>query len=901
MATANADAYRFIPTADLLDDLFCRYEDARRSCGIATTLARVSPQQRIDAIVTMLGLNTAAGWRRKEDESAEDLWLRYLTPVLAETRECAAALDITARQGLPGVFTPPISSAQLEETVGHDNWEPDLADDLQSTSHWRRRVALAAERGRALLEDRRAVTGVLGIAILCTATIAWLLIPGPLVPNPEPVDPSPVIKHRVPDPVVSRGSNPTPGAISNEVSEDYRDAQALTLVAVKQSTSSITPRRLAEVYAAESRSIGEPAAFLSAMFHEWPLPPDLPISRDRPGAFALIRYAETFAALQRQEPVAPVRTPLDRDTAEDQELRDAVTAFADGADTQRPDTASTDGWMAWLRLVTFLPLFPVFLWMRFKALPAFKAQLVNPRSGERGVAVDLPVEGLILTAPPPARRLARQISWREPGTARRIHAEASVRATIHRGGFLTMVPRRRRRPADYVFLVPRRRRDDHERDRVSRFIDALKRGGLALTVYDYDPDPRTLYPRSINDMPGDGHFGGALDLRALRELHSEARLVLVTDGVEMVDYFQRPLPFVAEELTFWSARMLLTPVPMAEWGEREMNIADALGAIIGRATPEGFHDLETAFGDRSPQLARAPVSVEAVVSDRGLLTRLRAWLDSAERLLGGHDDVSRRPATLRFDDPILYSDAAPPEAEQAELIEELRTWLGPRGYLWLVACSAYPQLRFAITLYLGLKITIERGPVAEPLYDERILAQLTLLPWFRIGRMPPWLRYALFATLPEFSRQRVRTAIAEMLNSSTLDIEQLPPEALLSIWRPDETGADAPPDAVMADLMFRDMAEVSPILQGGAFSAIFQNALHRARQSRIMLLGATFLWCAAACWLWPQLGGAPHASGIWLPLIAFLGVTAMVAILIAVGLVWRRHSPLSTIQWGAET
>ena len=107
---------------------------------------------------------------------------------------------------------------------------------------------------------------------------------------------------------------------------------------------------------------------------------------------------------------------------------------------------------------------------------------------------------------------------------------------------------------------------------------------------------------------GDETFSPSFDLRGLRERHPDARLVLVTDGTELVDYFTlKPLPFVAEELAKWPARMLLTPVPMAEWGEREMNIADALGGLSGvrRRTASATSPLPSATG-RCSRPARSP-------------------------------------------------------------------------------------------------------------------------------------------------------------------------------------------------------------------------------------------------------------------------------------------------------
>ncbi|WP_141728162.1 hypothetical protein, partial [Devosia insulae] len=100
------ETYRFVPTTEGLNAFFRRYEAERQRSGIATGLAHVSPQQRIDTIVTILGLNSAGGWQRNAGEDGQQVWLRYLTPVLAETRDSALALAAAADAGLPGLFEP---------------------------------------------------------------------------------------------------------------------------------------------------------------------------------------------------------------------------------------------------------------------------------------------------------------------------------------------------------------------------------------------------------------------------------------------------------------------------------------------------------------------------------------------------------------------------------------------------------------------------------------------------------------------------------------------------------------------------------------------------------------------------------------------------------------------------
>ncbi|MDB5530336.1 MAG: hypothetical protein JWR51_3439 [Devosia sp.] len=877
--------HRFVPDVDRLTGFFDRYEDERRRAGIGTALVRISPQQRIDAVVTILGLN-ASGWRRLPDEKAEDLWLRFLRPVLAETGESALALEAAVdRSGLPGVFDPAVAGKERPEL------EEDPPPKIPTMPLWRLLLHLLVETGQKLLTDLRVLA--VGAAMIAVGVAA--IVFGPKVVDTDRcVAPPCIVASRVvavPD-VIEQVP-----LIADPFGDNYRIALDIVLRAVQQDGGAITPHRLAEYMAGESDRYTDPAIFLTVMMAAWPQRIDEIIPDTTDGAYILSRYAAAFAALDHGTPTETRRPALNRDTGSDTVRRTRLAHYAasgiDGPNVVEGSTASfiLDDWLRW---ITFLPVLPALIWAWLTALPAFKAQLTNTAFGARGSRRQLAAADLAVTAPPPARKLVRKIAWREPGIARRIDAERSVRRTIARGGFLSIVMRRKPRTSEFVFLVPRLRVNDHERDRVSRFIDALERGGLSLSVYDYDPDPRTLRPRAT----GPGGTSGetqVLDLRALREAQPEARLVLITGGAELVDYFsQRPLPFVAE-LAAWPACMLLTPTPVGEWGEREMNLADALGAVVGRATAEAFTDLAVAFGER-PHLPPKPdrrgdddrrESSGEGAANAGTFQRLAGWLDDAERLLDIRHRAARRPRRIRLDDPAIRSDAAPTQLEQQALVNEIQAWLGSVGFLWLAACAAYPELRFAITLYLGLNIKTRPYPDASerPLYSERMLAQLSLLPWFRVGRMPPWLRRALFSRLSAAERARIRTVVDAMLNAGVApETASGSAETTLNIWTPDNRGLQAPIDAVMADLLFRETSDIAPVLQGGAFSALFRGAALRVWWTHSIVVGAVALWCLAAYLLWPASTIPPQPAGIWLPIGAFF-ITSMAITAIA-GAVW---------------
>ncbi|WP_217568762.1 acyl carrier protein [Mesorhizobium sp. GbtcB19] len=980
----HAEPYRFVWDEAELSAFFLAYERERITAGVGATLQHVSIRQRADAIMTMTGLNVGACWRRVGEESAKALWRRYLTPVLAETRESAAALDRAIEDNpLPGYFEPAVGT---EAELGRGPTVPPVE---KSKPRPRPRVGLA-DIWKALLHvvvrrETGAAIGVLAGAVL--SLWLWASFGGKDEPAPSNCPPACVTA----DPHAA-----APAQVATDPSRPVDEARSarlrfldITIAAAEQYRFSISPYTLAEYYAGEADFVGEPALFLQAMLKRWPLPAYEPIPPTLAGAYALGQYSLAAAELDLATgldrdrlklgiDVATQETPDDAEGAQarlyarieafrygeteelvrrtiadrfkvdvsrvtgsslladsgmdDGDVLQLVGVLQDAIGVRIPDTlarpilnsrakvtvadvarvvaAALDQpvlqggmqpvprrWPDWPRWLLFLPLLPVLGWALVSGWRAWNAALTNPPESLRGTPTPIASRELANTAPKPERRLARQISWHPPVPSGRLDVRRSIAQTVQRGGFAQPVFGTRSRSAEFLFLVPRHRDNDHERERIARLIAALEAGGATLNVYEYSPDPRTLVGASARSTQS-----GPLDLRALQELHGDAQLVLVTDGNDLIDYFSmRPYPFVAENLRAWPARMLLTPIPMAEWGEREMNLSAALAAPIGRATSEGFQDLAAGFGTR--RIARwrppSPVSGGGI---RELVERIQDWLKATAALLGATHSVPPRPEMVRDNDYLMLSDIAPPDGLRAELVEALRKWLGADGFYWLAACAGYPQLRYAITVYLGTRLYGSRGPI----YEEEDMAKLCMLPWFRQGRMPLWLRESLFAALPPDKRSAVGRTLAAMLSSAraaesvsskATAAEKSHREARdrrgLTIWLPDENGAEIAPDEVVADFMLRDMPEVLPTLHLSVSSAIFRRRALRIVLVRVAAIAAIGLWCWAMLRFWPSSANAPHAPGVWLPLIAVAVVTAFGLLAVAV---YRR---LKSLGWFA--
>ncbi|MER9456626.1 hypothetical protein [Mesorhizobium sp. M0478] len=890
------DATRFDFTEAGLEAFFRRYEAQRLHHGVATTLHHVSPGQRIDAITAIVGLNKAEGWRRQESDTAKSLWLRYITPVLAEARESAAALAAAAVDGLPGVFVPPFPEPPIRQfrerppprdppprTKRDDETKAMIKVKMPALT-WRERLAaLPQQLWQAL---RRGQVQLVIAAIVAGCALAGLLLDGSVDRFLEWIQPGPVVECAAPPCTVGPdpGGNedrlvlpprdvqlPDPSA-DDPVGDAYRMALVVTLAAAAEHDNKLTPRMLAEIYAGESDVSGRPELFLAAMLKRRPDPVD-DLVLDHP---ALLEFAAAFAAIELGTDRVRVQA-LNRGDSEDRRLGELLNTFIANSPAQSAHIPSQNQtWPAWLPYSVFILLLPALLLAAFTYPAAVEASLANPPKGIRGKPFDLPLDGLVLSTPRPDRRLARSISWREPVVGRRMHADRSIRATLAAGGFLSIVMRKRTLLAEYVFLVRRPWPNDHEAARVSRLIDTLSQAGANLATYDYDPDPRTISARQRDERSP----AVAFDLRGLRERHPDARLVLVTDGNELVDYFTLdPLPFVADELARWPGRMLLTPIPVAEWGEREMKISRALDAPIGRASAAGFQELAAAFGERRRPAPRR-IAEPRAADDADLIERIVPWLVEARRRVWAGPEPAARPAAIRLDEPFLRSDVPPSPKLVAGLVDDLHGWLGARGFYWLAACAQYPELRFPVTTYLGWKIAIDHGGVKVPLYDEDLLAQLTLLPWFRSGHMPPWLGKALLAALTDTALAAVRQAVDAMLNGEPLqpDGRPLPKDASLPIWLPGDDALAIPLEAVVANVLNPDPDPRAPKLGHKAMSRLLGPHRRHAAGIRALALAGVVLWCAAAWWLWPDPAATPHGQGAWLPLAALLLVTAMGAV-----------------------
>jgi hypothetical protein len=332
-----------------------------------------------------------------------------------------------------------------------------------------------------------------------------------------------------------------------------------------------------------------------------------------------------------------------------------------------------------------------------------------------------------------ARELSR-VRWTLALASRMLHSRAevpsqdidperTVLATVRNGGFFTPVVVPRRVTPEYLVLVTSAGPDDHQAERMSWLVQQIVGEEVAVDRYFIEHNANRVYkePR-----------GRRIALKQLFDRHPQHRLLVMGTG----EVFLRPgmqgvWPW-AEDVRLWDHRALATPLPKEEWGFREGRLSRLFEAPIYPATSEGLRALGAWFQERSGTTEERPASA-------GLPPR--TWHFDSGRWL------ARAPAD--------------PDGEWQALRGELAGYLDEAGLDWLRACAVYPSLRWDLTVLLGVKL---QDRDRAPLFSEARATRLCLLPWFRTGFLPDWLRRRLIDELAPNRRKDVTDLIARLLS-----------------------------------------------------------------------------------------------------------------------------------------
>jgi len=385
---------------------------------------------------------------------------------------------------------------------------------------------------------------------------------------------------------------------------------------------------------------------------------------------------------------------------------------------------------ALIKVGEVLPLgaVPPLLWLLFvrwrrRKVPALSRQPYDdlaPASLKVAGPPVVPFGGVNLSHALQGMRAHRRVASLMPD------ATATVHATIAASGYFTLVTGWRPRLPEYPILIEALSARDHV-VALGRALSArLKDESVEHTLYFFESNLRQV--RTENDRPAT-----IADIAARFE---QDVLIIVSDGEALYDPILGRLNPALPDVDAWRLIVLLTPVPRWRWSWRERRIAQA-GLVVLPATPDGLRILGNFLRAEGrppqPSLDRPPARPGPLVLEG---RNARRW----------------------------HSDIIPSEVEREAALDAIALELSSETFEFMCVLALFPELRPDLTLHAA---NFLKGPDGRPLVDDTSFAALAALPWFRLGRIPDWLRLDLALSLQPERKEEARQMFAAWLTANS--------------------------------------------------------------------------------------------------------------------------------------
>ncbi|MGM9511279.1 DUF2278 family protein [Larkinella sp. GY13] len=309
---------------------------------------------------------------------------------------------------------------------------------------------------------------------------------------------------------------------------------------------------------------------------------------------------------------------------------------------------------------------------------------------------------------------ARQLNQRDEGQRRMMDVSRTIRATASRGGYPSIYYQQIKLRPRYLVLIDQRS-TFHQQARLYAYLGSvLTESEVELETFFFNSDPRICrsekYPKGIA-------------LSDLYRLHRHSYLVLITEGIRLIDYDRGTVtPWVTNGFDGWEKRAILTPVYPENWTSIEAILARFF--IVLPATPDGQLLLRTYFqaGEHPTfQELRRQLQVNtAAAADRGFFGKPASKLTIVEI-----DQFLENP----------FDTEKPTEEETSRLKQ------------WAYATAVYPTPTWEMTLAIGK--TIEHYAGTDAFVTTTNLLKITALPWLQQSSIPEPLRQELLARFDE--------------------------------------------------------------------------------------------------------------------------------------------------------
>jgi len=314
-----------------------------------------------------------------------------------------------------------------------------------------------------------------------------------------------------------------------------------------------------------------------------------------------------------------------------------------------------------------------------------------------------------------------------------LNIDATIEKTIQNGGLFSPVYGHIHRSPEYLVLIDRQSLLDHQSYFADALLDTLENQDVYISRFYFDLSPQNCYSDKDRNKP--------VSINELMMHYPDHRLLIFSNGECLINPLNdKPVDWI-DQFNAWKNHALIT---FADEISRYGGVHPLLSSdfLVLPATVKGLsHFIDYVQSDKPPK--PYPIHLPEI------------------------------PKCLREDRDALIHIHPPDQELQSIAYKAMLTYLGQAGYEWLSACSIYPILEWNLTIYLGIHLI---GTNGQSLFNLKTLSALTQLPWFRVGKMPNWLREHLIDNMTLAQEQKVRhlihqlfiTAVHEPINSFEL-------------------------------------------------------------------------------------------------------------------------------------
>lgn len=382
-------------------------------------------------------------------------------------------------------------------------------------------------------------------------------------------------------------------------------------------------------------------------------------------------------------------------------------------------------WMSWLLLALLLgyALYQFWRWLN-QPPPIITAAEQKEELDERFASADrgpynIPFENYEshIQVEENLFRLADKLRKRQEEGRMVLDIQESVRQTVDQGGFPILLEKRTSLPPEYLFLIDEQAEKSHQAELYKYLVAFLRDKDVFITTFHYN----TSFHRFWNP-----DFPEGITLERLRQLYARHRLVVLGDGLDLLDQSGDQLQLksaYSDILEEWDSRLLLTPIPPSSWTFKEATLYQTFPIFDSDAS--GF----------SAALRYLDVLAEEA------------------------DDPGPRPPFTEWQE----DQSSPPEHPDVNhrIWRKLTTYQDylsdyPQVYRWLCALAVYPEANWQMTLAIGRAID---APVN---FDNLLL--LSRIPWLQGKTLHPKTRLQLLDEIDQETEQLAREAVQEALS-----------------------------------------------------------------------------------------------------------------------------------------